>query len=139
MNEDKRQDAFAAATEHLPPLNVNNHWVWSPEETQMLRLACQSRFNEDLRTESLYAIAATGVRISFARQAKASAPRAGELLPCPFCGAKDERLVQQFVRATESFAYWSVECLDCACEIASDTSQEEADTAWNRRAPVCAP
>lgn len=57
------------------------------------------------------------------------------LKPCPFCGAKDERLIQAFIRATDTFAYWSVECLGCSCEIASDTSQEEADAAWNMRAP----
>ena len=58
-----------------------------------------------------------------------------DLKPCPFCGARDGRLVQGFTRATDDFAYWSVECLDCACEIASDASQEEADTSWNRRVP----
>lgn len=56
-----------------------------------------------------------------------------ELKPCPFCGA-DDRLVQAFTRATEDFAYWSVECLDCGVEIADDESQEAADAAWNRRA-----
>ena len=58
-----------------------------------------------------------------------------ELLPCPFCGATDGRLIQAFRRATDTFAYWTVECLDCACEIASDASQAEADVAWNRRTP----
>lgn len=59
-----------------------------------------------------------------------------ELLPCPFCGASDGRLVQAFTRATDDFAYWSVECLDCACEIVSDASQDEADAAWNTRASL---
>lgn len=64
---------------------------------------------------------------------------AAELKPCPFCGAKDERLVQAFMRATDTFAYWSVECLDCACEIANDASQAEADANWNMRAPAPSP
>jgi len=59
---------------------------------------------------------------------------AGELKPCPFCGATDGRLVQVFTRATDDFAYWSVECLDCGVEVADDESQEAADRAWNRRA-----
>lgn len=63
------------------------------------------------------------------------APPADELRPCPFCGATDGRLIAAFTRATDEFAYWSVECLDCACEIASDASQAEADAAWNTRAP----
>jgi hypothetical protein len=56
-----------------------------------------------------------------------------ELLPCPFCSGVDEDLVQAFTRATDDFAYWSVECLKCGCEIGSDTSQAEADGFWNTR------
>jgi Lar family restriction alleviation protein len=59
-----------------------------------------------------------------------------ELLPCPFCGATDGRLVQAFTRTTETFAFWSVECLDCGVEVADDESQERADAAWNTRAPA---
>ena len=61
-------------------------------------------------------------------------PDDGALLPCPFCGAKDGRLIQAFSRAAGDFAYWSVECLDCACEIVNDESQALADVAWNTRA-----
>lgn len=63
----------------------------------------------------------------------------GDLKPCPFCGATDGHLIQAFTQATETFAYWSVECLGCACEIASDTSQDEANAAWNTRTPTKAP
>jgi Lar family restriction alleviation protein len=55
------------------------------------------------------------------------------LKPCPFCGGADEQLVQTFTRAADTFAYWSVECLGCGCEIASDASQAEADEQWNTR------
>lgn len=57
-----------------------------------------------------------------------------ELKPCPFCGAADGRLVQAFTRATDDFAFWSVECLDCGVEVADDESQAAADKAWNTRA-----
>lgn len=56
-----------------------------------------------------------------------------ELLPCPFCGGTDGDLVQSFTRATEAFAFWSVECVRCGAEVASDTSQAEADEHWNTR------
>jgi hypothetical protein len=58
-----------------------------------------------------------------------------DLQPCAHCGATDGRLEQSFYRASDEFAIWSVECLDCGSEIASDTSQVEADEHWNRRAP----
>lgn len=64
---------------------------------------------------------------------------AGELLPCPFCGGTDGRLVQGFTRATDNFAFWSVECLDCGAEIADDESQEAADRHWNTRATPTPP
>lgn len=58
-----------------------------------------------------------------------------KLAPCPFCGATDGRLLQAFTRATNDFAFWSVECLDCGVEVADDSSQEAADRAWNTRTP----
>ncbi|KQM58806.1 MULTISPECIES: Lar family restriction alleviation protein [unclassified Sphingomonas] len=64
---------------------------------------------------------------------------AGELLPCPFCGGADGRLVQCFTRASDDFAFWSVECLDCGAEIADDESQEAADRHWNTRATPTPP
>ncbi len=64
---------------------------------------------------------------------------AGELLPCPFCGSADSRLVQCFTRASDDFAFWSVECLDCGAEIADDESQEAADRHWNTRATPTPP
>jgi len=59
-----------------------------------------------------------------------------KLLPCPFCGAEDKYLVQAFTQATETFAFWSVECSFCGVEVADDESQERADAAWNTRAPA---
>jgi Lar family restriction alleviation protein len=87
--------------------------------------------------------AANGLRAALARATVSegegrmttaeSVPVTGELLPCPFCGATDSRLVQAFTRATDDFAFWSVECLDCGAEIADDESQEAADRHWNTR------
>lgn len=57
-----------------------------------------------------------------------------ELKPCPFCGATDGRL-EQAAYHTDDMSIWSVECLDCGAEIASDASQAEADEHWNRRDP----
>ena len=59
-----------------------------------------------------------------------------ELLPCPFCGGLDGDLVQGFTRASDDFAFWSVECVKCGVEVASDASQAEADAHWNMRAPI---
>ena len=59
-----------------------------------------------------------------------------ELLPCPFCGATDGRLVQGYTRATDAFEFWSVECLDCGAEVADDESQDKADAHWNTRPPA---
>lgn len=56
-----------------------------------------------------------------------------ELKPCAHCGGVDGRLVQAFTRAAANFAFWSVECLDCGCEIVSLESQAEADAHWNTR------
>lgn len=55
------------------------------------------------------------------------------LRPCPFCGASGDKLVQAFTQATETFAYWSVECTGCGVEVGDDASQEAANTAWNTR------
>jgi Lar family restriction alleviation protein len=59
-----------------------------------------------------------------------------KLLPCPFCGAGDKYLVQAFTQATETFAFWSVECSFCGVEVGDDESQEKANAAWNTRAPA---
>lgn len=56
-----------------------------------------------------------------------------ELLPCPFCGAKADMLLRAFVRATDDFAYWSVECRGCGVEVADSESQGAADIHWNTR------
>lgn len=57
-----------------------------------------------------------------------------ELLPCPFCGARDEKLVVAHTRATDAFSFWSVECTGCGVEIADDASQGDAREHWNTRA-----
>ena len=62
-----------------------------------------------------------------------------ELLPCPFCGAADGRIEQAYVRATDDFAIWTVECLDCGADISDDESQTAADRHWNTRATLTEP
>ena len=63
-SESERNKKLADATAHLPPFKDDDEiWVWSEEEIKMLRLACAKRFGETLRTESLFCIAATGIRI----------------------------------------------------------------------------
>lgn len=57
----------------------------------------------------------------------------GELEPCPFCGASGDRLARAQIFAGD-VSIWSVECLDCGAERASDESQQEADAFWNTRA-----
>lgn len=55
------------------------------------------------------------------------------LLPCPFCGGSPRR---SFTQATDTFAFWSVECSKCGVEIADDESQSAADAHWNTRPPA---
>ena len=62
-----------------------------------------------------------------------------ELLPCPFCGAADGRIEQAYVRATDDFAIWTVECVDCGADISDDESQTAADRHWNTRATLTEP
>lgn len=58
------------------------------------------------------------------------------LLPCPFCGASGDQLVRAFTRATDTLAFWSVECKGCGVAVADDESQEHADGSWNTRQHV---
>lgn len=68
---------------------------------------------------------------------------AGALLPCPFCGgAARSLLVSTPVPGMEDCNYWCVECTKCDsgrfCGVHGD-SQEEAEEAWNVRAPQSGP
>ena len=68
-SEAKRSAKLKELTAHLPeiPSDESRPWVWSDKEIEMLRAACAKRFGETLRTESLFCIAATGIRIYLSR------------------------------------------------------------------------
>jgi hypothetical protein len=71
-DESTRAAHLKWTTNHLPPFPSSEHkpWVWSEDETYALRAACANRFDESLRTESLFCIAATAIRIYLGRQAE---------------------------------------------------------------------
>ena len=68
-DESSRHSKLEWMTNHLPPFpnKEQEPWVWGEDETAMLRAACAARFDETLRTESLYCIAATAIRIYMGR------------------------------------------------------------------------
>lgn len=66
--EAERSKKLTQLTKHLPPLTEGEVWFWSNEEIEMLRAACAKRFGERIRTESLFSIAATGIRIYRSRE-----------------------------------------------------------------------
>jgi Lar family restriction alleviation protein len=55
------------------------------------------------------------------------------LLPCPFCGSDEGLTVGETVCST-LVRWWSVECHGCNVSN-SASSEAEAITAWNTRAP----
>lgn len=62
MTESERRRAFEIATANLPSIK----WPggpWTDAEVGILRKACAMRFDEDVRTETLFAIASVAVRI----------------------------------------------------------------------------
>lgn len=67
MSEKDRKDKLKELTKDLPRFNDGKLWVWTDAEIEMLRAACKTRFDEDIRSESLMFIAATGIRIYKAR------------------------------------------------------------------------
>lgn len=75
MDERQRREAFEQAAIGLPTLDMTA-WFWTEQEVDVLRKACAVRFNETLRTESLFKVAATGMRILLARQMGVSWPEA---------------------------------------------------------------
>lgn len=68
MTESERREAYERAAAHLPKVDLHG-WVWTAAETDILRKACATRFDETLRTESLFAIAAAALRIAAGRAA----------------------------------------------------------------------
>lgn len=68
-DESTRHSKLNWMTNSLPCLSTvaPDGWVWTDEETAILRTACAARFDERLRTESLYCIAATAIRIYLMR------------------------------------------------------------------------
>lgn len=62
MTEHERRVAFEDAVSNLPPVKwPGGHWT--EEEVEILRKACAMRFDETVRTETLFAIAHAAVRI----------------------------------------------------------------------------
>jgi hypothetical protein len=69
LSEQERSERLKSLTQKLPDLpdNTPMPWIWSEDEIAMLRAACTKRFDEILRTESLFCIAMTGIRIFLSR------------------------------------------------------------------------
>ena len=62
--EHQRREDFAATAKDLPKLpHFAVGRTWTERETEVLRKACKIRFNEDVRTETLYSIAVAAMRI----------------------------------------------------------------------------
>ena len=66
IQQEKSDESARAAhlkwtTNNLPPFPKN--WTWNESETYALRAASKVRFDEDIRTETLYAIGAVAIRI----------------------------------------------------------------------------
>lgn len=67
--EAERSKRLKDLTRGLPPFphSAESPWVWTDEEITMLRAAGAKRFDESIRTETLFAIAVTGIRIFMSR------------------------------------------------------------------------
>lgn len=71
VREDIRRQKFHDLTKELPPLpnNANDDlWVWEEEDVDILRAAGAMRHGECPRTETLFCIAATGIRLFLSKQ-----------------------------------------------------------------------
>jgi hypothetical protein len=68
LSEQERHDAYRRAAANLPEMDMSG-WVWTDEEVAVLRKACAKRFDETLRTESLFSVAVAGMRLLKAREA----------------------------------------------------------------------
>lgn len=66
LNEVERHAVFKAAAASLPAFDMSG-WVWTDQEVNILRKACAVRFDETLRTESLFHIASAALRIFLSR------------------------------------------------------------------------
>ncbi len=68
-SERDRHEEWQALTRGLPCVSKVAHagWLWNEEEIEMLRAASKARFGESIRTETLFAIAMTGIRIYLSR------------------------------------------------------------------------
>lgn len=72
---EKRVERLNKAGASLPPFNpIGDVFVWSEDDKERLRAACALRFGEELRTESLFCIAAMGVRIWLSRNINDTRP-----------------------------------------------------------------
>ena len=52
------------------------------------------------------------------------------LMPCPFCGRAEQRVVGVRINHEDQEWYWSVECPTCT---KGHNTEEQAIEAWNRR------
>lgn len=72
LSERDRHEEWKALTRSLPCVSTvaRAGWLWSDDEIGMLRAASRARFDESVRTETLFAIAMTGIRIYLSRANK---------------------------------------------------------------------
>lgn len=72
----ERNARWQRLTAELPkfPHTAESLWVWSNAEIEMLRAAGFRRFAETIRTESLFCIATTGIRIYLSRHPQPQLP-----------------------------------------------------------------
>lgn len=72
LSEDERREELERASSMFPKIDMRD-WTWTDDEIFLLRKACAMRFGEDLRTESLMAIARAALQIEAARRLRGRA------------------------------------------------------------------
>lgn len=63
LSASDRRAVYEAAASYLPPVSLAGR-VWTEREVDVLRKACAVRFDENVRTETLFTIAAAAMRIA---------------------------------------------------------------------------
>lgn len=60
----------------------------------------------------------------------------GLLIPCPFCGEKDELSIKCVYSPLIKYEAYFIKCGICGCQSCTSTDEETAIHAWNSRVPI---